>query len=94
MVVDVIRKTSLDAGSIPAGSTQNRHLSLTRRVSAVLPGPTGFDSLQVWFMEIMAADKRQSCKHAPAAAQSCRLSRLLGSVIPSFFALETTNVKI
>ena len=55
MFVDLISKTSSDQGSTPCISTQVRHLSLTRHVSAVFPGMTGFDGLQVWVRENMMA---------------------------------------
>lgn len=56
MIVDIVRKVSLDAGSTPASSTSLcRQWPLTRRDSAVLSGLTGFDSLRVWIKEIMVA---------------------------------------
>ena len=65
MVVDLISKVSLDEGSTPSISTLLcRQWPLTRRVSAVFSGMTGFDSLQVWVKEIMAACKWQINQHS------------------------------
>lgn len=87
MVVELISKTSSDEGSTPSISTLLcRQWSLIRRVSAGFSGMIGFDGLQVWIKEIMAASKWQINQHVSATVKSCRLNGLLqGGLVPLLF---------
>jgi len=93
MVVDLISKVSLDEGSTPSISTLLcRQWPLTRRVSAVFSGMTGFDSLQVWVKEIMAAYKWQINQHVSAAFKEGSVDRSPGCDIPGFLLRLTVAI--